>query len=843
MRSKKINLILAVIAIIGFSYKPVKAQYVTIPDSNFVYWLTVHFSGCMNGNELDTTCSQILNVTFQNINNAGISDLTGIKYFTNLDYFDCSHNQLTVLPTLPNSLSTLKCNNNSLTSLTTLPNSLVNLECKNNQLTFFNALPASLQTFWCSGNQLTGLPILPDSLKVLSCPFTQLTFLPSLPNNLQQLYCNNNQLSSLPELPGSMQILNCNYNQLHSLPVLQNSLIELHCGNNQLTNLPTLPLTLEYLDCEENLLSNLPSLSSSLLLLSCNNNQLQVLPVLPSALVTLGCSFNQLQVLPALPNTLKSLWCAVNQLTSLPDLPDSLFIFNCSNNYSLTCLPTLPESLIDSSSFNIHNTAITCLPNYVLAMDAVVSALPVCQINDYVNNPGGCQSAEGIAGWVYEDTNSDCELNGGDDLIKNVPLKFYNTGTSQFGITNSKNNGYFFYPTSVGNYIVIVDTLNKPYESNCLYPGVDTTLVTTLANPLAGSVNFDVKCKPVLDLGVQSILHHNGIVFPGQQHTLNVIAGHTSQWFGLNCFSSAGSGQVEITVTGPVTFNGAAIGALTPSTNGNVFTYSISDFDSINSISDFQLLFTTNINAQAGDQICVHVEITQLAGDINPLNNIKDYCYTVVNSMDPNYKEVYPKDVLPGFDDWLTYTIHFQNTGNAPAINIRVLDTLDTNLDAATFEVINYSHFNNFTLMNGVLDFRFPNILLPDSTSNLAGSQGFVQYRIKPVSNLPEGTQIENTANIYFDYNAPITTNTTVNNFLTTVGSNEKIQALDLLLFPNPSTGLFNLSATANVEVYNIVGELISTLNNAKTIDLSNEPNGVYFVKLNGTTSKKLIKK
>ena len=56
------------------------------------------------------------------------------------------------------------------------------------------------------------------------------------------------------------------------------------------------------------------------------------------------------------------------------------------------------------------------------------------------------------------------------------------------------------------------------------------------------------------------------------------------------------------------------------------------------------------------------------------------------------------------------------------------------------------------------LDFKFPNIMLPDSASNPAGSQGFVQYRIKPKANLPLGTQIENTAHIYFDYNAAITT-------------------------------------------------------------------------------------
>jgi hypothetical protein len=167
---------------------------------------------------------------------------------------------------------------------------------------------------------------------------------------------------------------------------------------------------------------------------------------------------------------------------------------------------------------------------------------------------------------------------------------------------------------------------------------------------------------------------------------------------------------------------------------------------------------------------------------------------------------------------------------------------LDSNLDAETFEVINYSHYNTVTLMDGILDFRFPNILLPDSASNPNGSQGFVQYRIKPIANLPVGTQIENTAHIYFDFNPAVVTNTTVNNFTTTVGNTTLPQASRLWLYPNPSTGIFTISAKANIEVYNIVGDLILSENNVTSIDLTAAPKGMYFVKLNGGKIEKLIK-
>ncbi len=62
----------------------------------------------------------------------------------------------------------------------------------------------------------------------------------------------------------------------------------------------------------------------------------------------------------------------------------------------------------------------------------------------------------------------------------------------------------------------------------------------------------------------------------------------------------------------------------------------------------------------------------------------------------------------------------------------------------------------------GVLNFSFNNIQLPDSNTNLAASQGFVKFRVDQKSDLPPGAKIYNQANIYFDYNLPVATNTTL---------------------------------------------------------------------------------
>jgi hypothetical protein len=170
-----------------------------------------------------------------------------------------------------------------------------------------------------------------------------------------------------------------------------------------------------------------------------------------------------------------------------------------------------------------------------------------------------------------------------------------------------------------------------------------------------------------------------------------VVAGDITQWLGLNCATGVG-GQVQITVNGNVIYKGPATGALTPVVNGNVFTYPISDFATVNNGSDFRLIFQVATTAQAGDSICVHASVTPVTGDNNPGNNTFSFCYEIVNSYDPNKKEVYPTMVPAGYSNWFTYTIYFQNTGNAPAINITIKDTMDNLLNLTTLQIMYSSH-------------------------------------------------------------------------------------------------------------------------------------------------------
>ena len=69
------------------------------------------------------------------------------------------------------------------------------------------------------------------------------------------------------------------------------------------------------------------------------------------------------------------------------------------------------------------------------------------------------------------------------------------------------------------------------------------------------------------------------------------------------------------------------------------------------------------------------------------------------------------------------------------------------------------------------MNFIFDNIHLPDSTTDEAGSHGYVIFEIKPLAQLPVGTGIGTGAAIYFDYNAPVLTNVVSNTITSSINS------------------------------------------------------------------------
>jgi len=140
-------------------------------------------------------------------------------------------------------------------------------------------------------------------------------------------------------------------------------------------------------------------------------------------------------------------------------------------------------------------------------------------------------------------------------------------------------------------------------------------------------------------------------------------------------------------------------------------------------------------------------------------------CQENIGAYDPNTKAAYPRgysnEHFISNSDEIEYHIRFQNTGTDTAFTVVLKDTLSPFLDATTIQLGTSSHhYESEILENGILKFTFENIMLPDSNVNLVASNGFVKFKIGLKEDLLPGTIINNSAGIYFDFNAPVITET-----------------------------------------------------------------------------------
>jgi uncharacterized repeat protein (TIGR01451 family) len=224
-------------------------------------------------------------------------------------------------------------------------------------------------------------------------------------------------------------------------------------------------------------------------------------------------------------------------------------------------------------------------------------------------------------------------------------------------------------------------------------------------------------------------------------------------------------------------------------------------------------------------------------------------CRQIVGAYDPNDKTGFPIGYKSanyiGQNQDIEYMIRFQNTGTDTAFTVMIRDTISNKLDISSIEFGASSHVYEPEIYGkGILKFTFNNIKLVDSFRNEPKSHGFVQYRIKQQKDLPIGTQIFNTAHIYFDYNEPIVTNKTLH----TIGGKEIITAVfdkiqsnnaAFKVSPNPfsTSAIFEgpLSINGNFELFDLAGKLLRTEKfNGKTFEFQRREltAGMYIFKI-----------
>lgn len=470
--------------------------------------------------------------------------------------------------------------------------------------------------------------------------------------------------------------------------------------------------------------------------------------------------------------------------------------------------------------------------------------------NCYVSYNAGNNSCYcTVSGTVYDDVNTNCTLDLGETGIENIMIHLAGIG---YTYTDANGNYSFIAPT--GNYNLSEIVENYYPLAACQNNSISISAIASsgcvITNNIANVIN------PLHDISIYHTYLPTPPV-PGYPYQQNIIVkneGTIAESAVQLGYKSDGQLQLTSLSSGLFTQQNALLApdwysiingfpTLTPASTQNFFV---------------QYNVPTNIpigtSLQYNDTSVYLAPMTNWLTDYTPWNNLVAYYPSVVGSWDPNVKEVSPKgDGEAGFisqnDSVLTYTIHFQNTGNYNAQNIFLIDTLDSDLNLATLHPVYSNHaFTTEVSETGVVKFMFNNINLPYSFPT---SVGEIIYTIHLKPNLPDLTQIKNTADIYFDFNAPVRTNATLNTLAHNVGVADYKEEDGISIYPNPSSGKFQVyssrSKVQSLKVVNLLGEVVyqSQINNLQsTIDLSKEAKGIYFVQLQtekGTVNRKIV--
>ncbi|MFN8286690.1 MAG: T9SS type A sorting domain-containing protein [Chitinophagales bacterium] len=385
-----------------------------------------------------------------------------------------------------------------------------------------------------------------------------------------------------------------------------------------------------------------------------------------------------------------------------------------------------------------------------------------------------------VQGTVYIDANNNCQFDNGEAVAPG------------YAIAGVSNNGYSFAATNAqGQYTLNLvqsdsarlslynQNLGCAIPSNCVTQNVPVHFGA--APDTVTNINFGIQVPTNYNLQISGWTTGG---LPGGTLTstgtyVNLVPGNFS---GPATITMTHDAALVLQTTSPAYSN---YNATTHIITWQIPTGSAALWNSPVTISAY---FSIPSSIQLGTVLHNYWHIDPTQNDCDTINNTSNASRLINGSMDPNFKECAPDSFITVNDSVLTYTVHFQNTGNDTTHFITIRDTLSANVDPASVMDLGASHQPyTFNLSkNGILTWYFDPIFLPDSLTDPINSQGFVRYSVKVKDGLPNGTMVTNRASIYFDYNEPVVTNTAINVVDKSVGIINITSCVNVKVYPNP---------------------------------------------------------
>lgn len=528
--------------------------------------------------------------------------------------------------------------------------------------------------------------------------------------------------------------------------------------------------------------------------------------------------------------------------------------FEVVNNNNLT-------SLFDANEVNFTFQNLEIFSNDILSECAIWSVCnflanpdansffqgnsPDCNTPQAVTNQ--CSISNSVAkGRVFIDTNCDGNFDMEDIPLNNHQVKFASDNTP-FAVTNEYGK-YNRIIAPQSNTSITIESL----PGYTVFPETQEVVTTNIPS-IYDNLDFGLcATTPFNNLNIE--LTSLTPPRPGFTHQYQICYnnyGTSSQNANINFdFSNESNGE-----------NALIIDAAGGSIDGNSIEWTNVNMDIFTPICR-TITVEMSVSTELGSLLNPKVTIVSDGNqpEIEETDNVSTFEQEVVGSFDPNDKTSNPGMIPVEYlsaDFELEYLIRFQNTGTFPATFIEVLDTIEANLDIATLRVVASSHDYELSFPAAdVVSWYFPNINLADSTSNEPESHGFIKFRIKLADGLSIGSVISNRAGIYFDFNEPVITETSVTEVVLNSNTSSLLPNHFLRIFPNPTSAILfveldnSIKKQGTVSIINLTG---SILEKAKIDDFSKRnlffslkdyPSGIYIIKMEtdlGFISKRFV--
>jgi uncharacterized repeat protein (TIGR01451 family) len=471
------------------------------------------------------------------------------------------------------------------------------------------------------------------------------------------------------------------------------------------------------------------------------------------------------------------------------------------------------------------------------------TALLGCETSN--NNPS-CFQEPIVKGTVFLDTNKDSIRNTNEMGIPNIIVK--------------ADTGYIKVSDRLGDYVLPV----YPNKSSTFYP-INLNRTDVKIVPLKRTLRTDDSSAQVYDRQDFAVQ----VLRVGSNLRTNIVAANARPGFNAYAFVSyqnIGTTPLDGTIALTLDSNQTYINAdkLPNSQANKVVNWTFANLQPFEQ-AQIRVEVKTALTTPLGSTVTSKVVGTTAQIDVDTSDNTQITTIVARGAYDPNDINVDKTKVKTVGQIVLTplsYTIRFQNTGNAPASKVEVIDTLPVKLDLTSIEMLAASHKYTMQIMDvppiyttRIIKWTFDGINLPDSTSNEKGSHGFINFKIN-TSPKNMGVSIDsifNKAAIYFDFNPPIFTNTAQTAFGPTVATLD-FKDLGLHVFPNPTSGILTINSThktlqdLTIDVVNINGQVVKhdiLRGQNPQLNIQELATGLYFLKVttaDGTGVVKIVK-